>query len=113
MIAFGANLWIFYGAALFMGIGKGIIGPAPAAYAGDLAPPGKSGVTMGLYRTFGDLGFIAGPMLLGLIADAYQGRFAGISSAGIAIELNAALLIISASALMLFARETAGHQQFS
>ena len=70
MFALGTQLWIFYGAAVALGLGSGVIGPAPAAYAGDLAPPGKAGVTMGLYRSFGDPGFIIGPVLLGLIADA-------------------------------------------
>jgi len=111
MFAFGRDLWMFYGAAVVLGLGTGVIGPTPAAYAGDLAPPGKTGVSMGLYRTFGDVGFVVGPILLGLIADALQGQFANVSGLSIAMEVNAVLLTIAAIALVLAARETAGRHR--
>ncbi len=113
MFALGNSLWMFHLAGIVLGLGTGIIGPAPAAYAGDLAPPGKAGVTMGLYRTFGDLGFIIGPVLLGLVADATSGMSAHISGSGIAMVLNAVLLTVVALALVVAARETAGRGQAS
>ena len=45
----------------------------PPTLAGDLAPPGAEGASVGLYRTAGDLGFIVGPLLLGAIAE--RGQF--------------------------------------
>ena len=54
---------------------------------------------MGLFRTYSDIGFVAGPLLLGWIADA-TGSFSW------ALWLNAALLAACALLFSLFARET-------
>ena len=108
LFAWAGNLPTFFGAAVLMGLGTGLIGPAPAAYAGDLAPPGKTSVTMGLYRTFGDVGFITGPILLGWIADTFGERFANITGKGVAMEFNAFLLVGVALLLVLVGRETVG-----
>ncbi|MBI3965691.1 MAG: MFS transporter [Chloroflexi bacterium] len=59
----------FMAAAIVWGVAGGIGGAAPAAYAADLAPPGANGITMGTYRTLADVGYVVGPILLGLIAD--------------------------------------------
>lgn len=111
MFGLGGSMWMFYLAAVILGLGTGVIGPAPAAYAGDLAPPGKTGVTMGLYRSFGDIGLIGGPILLGLIADAFQGRFEAVSGPGVAMIINAALLLFVAVILVVAAKETAGRKR--
>ena len=84
----------FLGTAVLLGLATGIAGASPAAYAADLAPARHRGGTIGLYRTFGDMGFVIGPVLLGWVAD--------LSSYATALRLNAALLFL------LFARETVG-----
>jgi multidrug resistance protein len=56
-------------AACALGVSSGILGPAPAAYAAEIAPPGKRGAFMGLFRTVGDVGFVIGPPLVGFIID--------------------------------------------
>lgn len=53
-----------------MSLGTGTAGPAPAAYVADIAPPGKRGMAVALYRSAGDVGFLAAPPLLGLLAEA-------------------------------------------
>lgn len=111
MLGLSGSMWMFYLAAVILGLGTGVIGPAPAAYAGDLAPPGKTGVTMGLYRSFGDVGLIGGPILLGLIADAFQGRFDAVSGPGVAMVINALLLMLIAVILVVAAKETAGRRK--
>ncbi len=103
LYAGGNSLWIYYGAAAVYGIGVGMIGPAPAAYAGDLAPPGRTAITMGLYRSFGDIGFVAGPILLGWIAD--------LTSFGTSMVSNAAMLLAVGVVLMVVAKETAGRRR--
>ncbi|MBI2855804.1 MAG: MFS transporter [Chloroflexi bacterium] len=113
LFAFGGNLLVFYIAAFVLGMGTGVIGPAPAAYAGDLAPPGRSGVAMGLYRTFGDVGFVAGPVALGFVADLADGMFGDVLGLSVSMELNAALLAICAIAVLVAAKETAGHRSSS
>lgn len=82
-----------------LGIGTGIGGPAPAAYVSDLELPGGRGLTMGVYRTVGDIGISIGPVLLGWISD----RFGHDS----ALWTNALMFIAVSLAFGLFARETA------
>ena len=110
IFAWAGNSALFFAGGALLGLGTGLIGPAPAAYAGDLAPPGKTGVTMGLYRTFGDVGLIVGPILLGFVADSFADRLASISGKGIAMVLNAALILLVAILLVLLGKETAGRR---
>lgn len=53
-----------------MTLGTGTAGPAPAAYVAEIAPPEKRGVAIALYRSAGDVGFLAAPPLLGLLSEA-------------------------------------------
>ncbi len=99
LFAMTGGLWLFLVAAVLQGIGTGLGGPAPAAYAADVIPSEARGVGMGLFRTYSDIGFVAGPLLLGWIVDA-TGSF------GWALWLNAALLAACALLFGLFARET-------
>ena len=99
LFAVSGGLWLFLAAAVLQGIGTGLGGPAPAAYAADVIPSGARGVGMGLFRTYSDIGFVAGPLLLGWIADT-TGSF------GWALSLNAALIAACALLFGLFARET-------
>jgi MFS family permease len=82
---------------MVLAVGTSIAGPAPAAYAADISPPHLRGLGMGMYRSSGDVGFLIGPPLLGLVADA--------SSYGWALMVNAALMAVSAL-FFLTARET-------
>lgn len=84
-------------AALLLALGTSIIGPAPAAYAADIAPPALRGLAMGLYRTAGDVGFLVGPVLLGAVADA--------SSIHWALGANGVIVLASAALFGLAARE--------
>src|SRR5262249_12897270 len=87
---------LFAGAVL-LGIGSGVGGPAPAAYVADLGPSSRMGAAMGLYRAIGDLGFFAGPIAMGWVADSfgYPTALAGIGG----------LLAASALPFAWFARE--------
>jgi MFS family permease len=98
LFALSGDVWLFVAAAVIHGLGTGIVGPAPAAYAADIAPPGQRGVTMGLYRTFGDAGFVVGPVLLGALAD--------LTSFGWALAFDALVLVTIALLFAIFARET-------
>ena len=98
LFALSGQVWVFIMAAVIHGFGTGILGPAPAAYAADIAPPGMRGVTMGLYRTFGDAGFVIGPVALGGLAD--------LIGFGPALTFNAMVLVSIAVLFAIFARET-------
>ena len=99
LFAVTGNIGLFLVAAVLQGIGTGLAGPAPAAYAADIVPAAGRGVSMGLYRTYSDVGFVIGPLLLGWIADA-TGSFSW------ALGFNAVLVAVCALAFALFARET-------
>jgi MFS family permease len=51
-------------------VATGFAGVAPAAMVADLAPRNLSGTAVGMFRFAGDLGFVLGPVLTGLVADA-------------------------------------------
>lgn len=101
MLLAGAALWMFawapsvgaiFAGGVVIGIGQGIAGPSPAAAIADLAPRGRAAAAMALYRTFGDLGMVAGPPLLGLIAERFtlsDGLIANAAFAGLVALLLA------------------------
>lgn len=63
----GATLFVVGNVVMILGTGTA--GPAPAAYVADIAPPRMRGVAVALYRSAGDIGFLAAPPLLGLLAE--------------------------------------------
>ena len=69
VVAGSATVAGFVVGNVVMSLGTGTAGPAPAAFVADLTPTHLRGVVVGLYRSAGDLGVIAGPVLLGLLAD--------------------------------------------
>jgi MFS family permease len=89
---------LFLASALLLAIGTAIVGPAPAAYAADIAPPALRGLSMGLYRSAGDLGFLLGPFLLGALADA--------TSIPWGLAANAGIVLLATAVFALAARET-------
>jgi MFS family permease len=80
----------FVGASMVLSVGSGILGPAPPAYAAEVAPPERRGAAMGLYRSVGDLGFVIGPPTVGFIID--HGGFGwAFTTAGMALAGTALL----------------------
>ena len=99
LIFAGANsLALFLLGALVLSVASAMAGPAPAAYVADIAPAQARGLAMSLYRSAGDVGFVIGPPLLGVIADR--------SSFGWALGVNAALVAAATVLFLLLARET-------
>jgi MFS family permease len=96
---------LFLVSALLLALGTSIIGPAPAAYAADIAPPAFRGLAMGLYRSAGDVGFLLGPVLLGAVADA--------SSIPWALGANAVIVLAATAFFALAARERVTTAGFS
>lgn len=74
-------------------VAAGVGGAAPASYAADVAPPGMNAAAMSTYRMLSDLGYVVGPVALGLATDLF----------GAEATLGAtALLLVAVAAL--FAR---------
>jgi MFS family permease len=89
--------WFLVGCAGWS-VAMGISGAAPAAYAADTAPGGMNAAALSTYRMLADLGYVVGPIVLGLLAD-----LAGVDTALIA---TAALLTVVAVAFARLAPET-------
>jgi DHA1 family multidrug resistance protein-like MFS transporter len=98
MFALASDVSFLVVASVVQGLGTGFAGPAPAAYAADISPPGSRGFAMGLYRTYGDVGFVVGPPVMGWIADT--------SGYGGALYFNTTLVALTAGAFALWAPET-------
>lgn len=98
----GTTYLHFLLSCMLLGVATGIGGPAPAAYVSDLNLPGGRGLSMGVFRTMGDIGMAIGPVLLGWISDRL-----GYDAA---LYTNAALLFITTAAFGLLARETGGRR---
>ncbi len=95
VIAFGdSRAWLWAGMAL-LGIGGGLNGPATAAYAAEIVPSRLYGPAMGLLRTWGDAGFVFGPILVGMLAD-----FGSVGAAG-GLIANAVLMTGAGLAFVL------------
>ena len=80
--------------AAVLGVGRGFSGPVISAYVADIASAQDYEHTIALYRTISDLGFVAGPILLGWLKDIRGLDFPFFLSAGLllgAIILFAAL----------------------
>jgi MFS family permease len=68
------GLWSYLACTIFYGLGTGIVVPALAAYVVDTpATAGRYGIAMGVYRTYGDVGYILAPMLMGWLSDVTHG----------------------------------------
>lgn len=76
----------------------GFAGGAPGAYAADMAPAGMTAAAMGLYRALMDVGYVAGPLTIGLMADLW--------GVDIALVVTAALIIITGTIFAIRAPET-------
>jgi MFS family permease len=64
------------------GLIVGLSGPS-AAFVTDISPQDKLEISMGLYRTISDFGFVLGPILLGFVADLTATPVAGASHSGV------------------------------
>jgi len=73
-------------------VAMGISGAAPAAYAADTAPGGMNAAALSTYRMLADLGYVVGPIALGLAAD-LAGASAALASA--AVMLTAVALLFA------------------
>ena len=88
----------FLAACAAWSIAMGISGAAPAAYAADAAPAGMNAAALSSYRMLADLGYVVGPIALGLAAD--------LAGADLTLGGTAVLLVVVALLFARFAPET-------
>ena len=92
MLAFSiapSYFWFLFATGLWGGA-SAASGAAPAAYAADSAPSGMNAAAMGGYRMLSDIGYVLGPILLGVLAD-LQGLDAPMWTAAAALVVTAML----------------------
>jgi len=66
----GAPSWFFL-AMVPLGIASGVAGVPPAVMLSDVMPARASGTAVGIFRFVGDLGFLSGPLVAGVVAARY------------------------------------------
>jgi MFS family permease len=68
MVPFAGNFVGLLIAALVIGLGNGLGSGTMMTLGADLAPEGATGEFLGIWRLIGDVGMVAGPLAVGLIA---------------------------------------------
>jgi MFS family permease len=96
--ALATGFGTFFLACAFWSVSSGLSGAAPVAYAADIAPPGMNAAAMSNYRLIADMGYIAGPLLLGAATDAW--------SAPTALVLAAVMSVVAGVSFGIVAPET-------
>jgi len=92
--------WLFILLAVLFGLATSIGGPVPAAYVAEVVPGRRRGPAIGVYRTFGDLAGIVGPIVIGF-AIGWLGFLA-------AILVSAAVSLVVAVVFAILAHESRG-----
>jgi len=86
IVAVADSLAVFVIGLTISAVGSSVTGPAPAAYVADLVDEDQRGAAMGMYRTFGDIGVVASPVLSGALADSVSIPFSiGVNAAFIGL----------------------------
>ncbi len=88
----------FIAASVVWGVAAAISGAAPSAYAADSAPPGTNATAMASYRMLSDVGYVVGPISLGLLADA--------AGAAVTLSVSAALVVLVGALFARYAPES-------
>jgi DHA1 family multidrug resistance protein-like MFS transporter len=101
-IILSPNVFFFTLSVVLFGMSTGIAGPAPNAFVADLAKGQGVGARLGVYRSFGDIGFILGPICMGVVSD----RF-GYNPA---LTVNATLIVATGILFAVVAKETGGRK---
>ncbi|MEI7710972.1 MAG: MFS transporter [Rhodospirillales bacterium] len=83
----------FMAANIVWGVASAVGGAAPSVYAADSAPPGRNATTLSIFRMAGDVGYVLGPLALGLIADLFGATVSLITGAGLMVAAGAAFAL--------------------
>lgn len=97
LVALGTAEWSFWLGIALAGVFGGLIGPATSTALIELTEPRLLPSAMGIQRTAADFGFVAGPVVVGLLSDFLH------QSASFGLAVNAGLLILSGAVWMVAA----------
>jgi MFS family permease len=75
------------------GLGSAFLGPAPSAVVGDVIGNSRGGLVVSLFQMMSDLGIVIGPLLGGLLVDAFDFEWA--FAMGLVIMVIALILALA------------------
>jgi len=75
VLTFAVNAWMFLLSMVILGFGGAFLSTTPASMVGDIIK-GKGGKVIAIFQMAGDAGMIFGPIIIGLISDAFSYRAA-------------------------------------
>jgi MFS family permease len=93
LLAVGDSFGIWAGAAVLLGVGTAMVYPTLLAVIGDVAHPSWRASAVGVYRFWRDLGFAAGGLLSGWVAD-LAGFDAAIWTVAAVTALSAVIVVL-------------------
>ncbi len=92
----GQHPFWFWLSMIVYGLAGGFNGPAVGAYTIEVLPRNQYGQGMGLQRTISDVGYVAGPVVIGLVSDwSPIGNAAGIIACSALIGVATVLFMIA------------------
>ncbi len=94
LIAAGTTFLVWLLAAALLGLGTAMVYPTLLAAVADVAAPSWRGAAVGVYRLWRDLGFAAGAIVAGVIAD----------RAGMPFAIGVIAVLTAASGLVVLVR---------
>jgi len=98
-VPFQGSLAGLTGIMAFYGLATGLQG-SMAAWPADVAPEGRLGTSMGVYRVMGDIGMVLGPITVTYIAD-----YTGDLTVTFMPFLAPAILVFVVGVLMIWAKD--------
>ena len=98
VMSFGGSFVIAAVAVIMFGLSEAFGWGTMQVYAMDFAPEDKRGAFLGVWGLFMNLGQIIGPLLIGTLADTYSFQ--------LAFTVVAVMLVVGASTVFLFGKET-------
>ncbi len=94
----GPDPFWFWASMAVYGLAGGFNGPAVGAYTIEVLPRSKFGPGMGLQRTISDVGYVAGPVVVGMIGDhSGYGHTGGILASVALLTASTALFALASS----------------
>jgi MFS family permease len=101
VIAGTSGFWPWLAAAIVLGLGTAMVYPTLLAAVADVADPAWRGSALGVYRMWRDLGFAAGAVLVGVVAD----------RAGMSAAITVVAAITAGSAVVVALRMAETHRR--
>jgi MFS family permease len=100
VVARGGDVAAFAAGQVMLGVGTAMVYPTLLAAIADVVHPARRASAVGTYRLWRDLGYAAGALLAGVLADAL--------GVGVAVGVVAVLTALSGAVVTVRMRETLG-----